>query len=403
MKVLYILPYVFYPADTGNKNLTSNLIGYTSKLMCCDVVMLVDSKNDISDSLEIVRKKYNKLSNVRIYRKPINLNKFIERFKAYLQGYHPSLGSYVSKDFKDWLSVNKKNYDLIHFDMVQTSLYVEFCSDVPTLLVSSDAYSMAASIGAKFYANKWDRLNVKIQSWFFKKIEKNIYPKFNVVCTVSEKDAQYLRDVEPANNIKRIKIGLAEEYSNLKINYNERVSESCKNILITGSLDHEGVARGVGNFLSYCLPSLISIFPELKIVLLGKNHHNLLNDIIHKNEKVTHIEYVDDYLQFLNQDWVYVYPQQCGTGLQTKVQQAMAVGLPVVGFEIAFGGLDVTSDKHCFICQNLLEFSERISKLLLNPDLRIEIGRCASNHITSNFSIDKIGKEMIEIYKTIVN
>ena len=53
---------------------------------------------------------------------------------------------------------------------------------------------------------------------------------------------------------------------------------------------------------------------------------------------------MNDYFDYLDNDWIYIYPQKLATGLQTKLQQALASGLPVIA-EVSFGGLDLTYEK----------------------------------------------------------
>ena len=59
------------------------------------------------------------------------------------------------------------------------------------------------------------------------------------------------------------------------------------------------------------------------MVILGKDPHPIIKGILEKN--ITHVEYADDYKKFLDQDWIYIYAQKCASGLQTKLQQAMAM------------------------------------------------------------------------------
>jgi glycosyltransferase involved in cell wall biosynthesis len=169
-------------------------------------------------------------------------------------------------------------------------------------------------------------------------------------------------------------------------------------ILCTGSLDHYVVADGIINFLHQNLPSIRKLHPDVKVTVLGRTPRPELKQCIEETAGVEHIDYVQDYADFLDQDWVYIYPQKAGSGLQTKMQQAMALGLPVVGYDVSFGGLSVESGKHCFICNSSNDMTSYVLGLVGDGDLRREIGLAAVKLVRENFSIKRVGSHMISLY-----
>ena len=111
---------------------------------------------------------------------------------------------------------------------------------------------------------------------------------------------------------------------------------------------------------------------------------------------------MQDYFDFLDNDWIYIYPQKCATGLQTKLQQALASGLPVIAYEVAFGGLNLTYKKNAFKVENEEDFFKYIDELMTDPILRVKLGNDASKHINKNYSIQKIGRKYLETYENIL-
>ena len=399
MKILFILPYQVVPPNSGNKNLTANLLKFMSREVSCDLVMLLDAGVCSDSAVKLVRQTYPHLQHVAAFQKPQGWARAIERFKAILSAYHLSLGSYMSGLFRDWLKENSRRYDLVHFDMVHTSLYRGSCDDVASLLVASDAYSMAAWESAQFLTRWRDRARVRLEGWLLSNVERRQYRKFDVVCSVSTRDASYLTRQLNGRSVKTIGIGLGDEYSQREIRHFAHADSLKVEILITGSLDHEGVALGAAQFIRECLPALRQKHPGVQVTLLGKNPQVFLMDLVAAVPDLQHVDFVQDYADFLDRDWVYVYPQQNATGLQTKVQQAMALGLPVVGYPVSFGGLNVTSGEHCYICEDAIEVTQRVSALLSNPLQRVDMGKAASAHIRTLFSIARTGSEMISLYR----
>jgi glycosyltransferase involved in cell wall biosynthesis len=284
--------------------------------------------------------------------------------------------------------------------MIHTTIYKEFCEKVPSILVASDAYSMAAKKWVLQSTSIKLKIRGLVESVFLKNYEKYMYPRFDEVCTVSIIDTKYLSKISTASNVSTIGISVSPEYTNLKRNHSNYLFE--KKILCSGSLNHAGIADNIIYFLQNNLTIIREACPGTKVTILGKNPTTRLKKVMNNITDLECIDYVENYAEFLNQNWVYIYSQNCSTGLQTKVQQAMSIGLPVVGYDCAFNGLAVEDGKHCLICKNTGQMTNGVIKLLKDESLCRELGSNAAKNIKKLYSIDKIGREMLEKYENIL-
>jgi glycosyltransferase involved in cell wall biosynthesis len=96
--------------------------------------------------------------------------------------------------------------------------------------------------------------------------------------------------------------------------------------------------------------------------------------------------YVTDALRRLSDAAFFVAPIVSGTGIKTKVLEAMAIGLPVLATRHAVAGLKVEHKKHCFICEHPAEFSEGM-QYLSNADAAERMGLAARDYVQAGFSI----------------
>jgi glycosyltransferase involved in cell wall biosynthesis len=345
-----------------------------------------------------VRREYPNVGNVIIFEKPRGYRLFLAMSQIFMTGYHPALGRYRNSLLTNWLSINAVEgaYDLIHFDMFHVAPYRKFCKDIPTLLVSSDAYSKAAKDTISLSRNVKSRLRTPIEAMLLRNFERKEYPKFNMVCTVSTVDAEYLHSVAMSTILRTIGIAVDPDFSEREISH--FVNDSDNKILCTGNLGHGVISDGIVDFLTRDLASIRTVEPDIKVTVLGKNPTSRLKRCIADTNGVEHIDYVKNYADFLDQDWIYVYPQRCATGLQTKVQQAMALGLPVVGYEVSFGGLSVKSGTHCFICNSGNNVVESVISLAGDVNLRREIGLSAARYVREKFSVKRVGSQMLSLY-----
>ena len=405
MRILFLMPYCPVPANSGPKNLTFNLLKYVTNHASCDLVMLVEKGKNQEALRSKLTEEFPQAANIWIFLKESGSRSFLKRLQAILQGYHPALGRYSSQKLEIWLTQHLENnsYDLIHIDMFYMVQYVNFTRYLPTVLIGHDAYSMAA-ISARLASKNWlKKLSFWIQEILLKNYEINEYSKIDTVCLVSEIDRKYLSALAPRLSLKKIGIAVGEEYTINKPRSFPISDKSHPNILCAGNISIPHIAVGFVEFLNNCYSEIASKFPGITFTILGKNPDRKLTDRFQEFPLVKYIEYVEDYASFLQQDWLYIYPQRCGSGLQTKVQQAMAVGLPVIGFQQAFGGFEVDNGKQGYICHSTEEMTERIIELLTDRHLRETIGNAAAAYIRESFSIEKIGNEMLNTYSEIMS
>jgi glycosyltransferase involved in cell wall biosynthesis len=399
MKILFLIPYSFVPPRSGNQNLTFNLLKYVTLHAFCDLVLLVDYGADEEAIRASIVSEFPTIGNIWIFIKPKGIILSVARLESMLHGYHPGIGRYKSNNLAVWLTshIKKYAYDLVHFDMIHMSQYGKYCGDKPLLLVASDAYSNAARSAKDATDNKLQKFLISIYESLVRNYEKNEYRNFDTVCTVSKIDQNYLAEIVPSLNLRTIGIAIGEHYVEEAPRSFVKQEENQPNILCTGAISSPVVAECFLNFLEVYRSEIIKRVPGVSLTILGRNPTKKLMNCLQEFPSVNYVEYVPDYPSFLKKDWVYAYPQKCSSGLQTKVQQAMAIGLPVVGFEQAFGGLNVEDNKHCFICKNFSEFSKNIIDLLSNPLQRETIGKAAAEQIRCYFSIEKTGNQMLEI------
>ena len=404
MNLLFILPYSPIPTDTGNKNLTFNLLKYLSNKISIDIIIIEDLINKEKSIYEDIKIAFPNIKNIFIFEKNKKLKALIYKLYFLIRGLHPALGNFYSLKISKWLKLNSYKYDLIHFDMFLVSPYISSVNNKPSLLVGHDAYTLTASLDSKYMNNYIDKFYVNYKKFLLQNIEKNYYKKFSQIVCVSNIDSEYLIKKLNINKIKSIGIPIADKLKERKIKHHNNISinNNHPKLLITGNLDHPFIAKNICSFLKNILPEIIKKHPNIKTIILGKNPIYFLKEQINKSRNVVHKNYVVDYFDYLDNDWIYIYPQKCGSGLQTKLQQALASGLPVIAYEVAYGGLHLTYEKNAFKVNEEKDFIKYIDKLIRDPNLRIEIGRQATDYIRKSFSTRNIGLKYIDLYQSLI-
>lgn len=401
LRILYITPYNFFIPQSGNQQLMYNLLDSVSHEIICDFAILTSFFDE--NSKRAARENFPCIKNIFIFPHPRLFMEYLFRLQFFLRGYPNSFGKYKSPSLVEWLKKVESNYDLIHFDWIYSAQYIKYISKVPSIIVASDCYSLSASFGLRRSdVNFFRRIYNFLQYLALMNYEKRVLPKFSRVLVVSKKDKNALKLISPKSIVELIKIGCNLPLFRKKNNATKNHIQD-KKMLILGNIDQITIREDVLFFLRHSIPVLFKSHPNLHITILGNTSSRDFISFIKKcNDRITHIEYVDNFRDFLNDDWVCVFPQKRSTGLQTKVQQAMASGLPVVGYLDVFNGLDVIRGHHAYNCRDINLIIKSIDILLSDKNLRKSVGLSASKFIKANFSREVVRLEITSIYKDVL-
>ena len=301
MRILFILPYAPLPVDSGNKNLTHAILNSIGKQAKFDIISLIPKCSPtLLNSLN--SQHFEGLGKITFFNKPLGLLKFIYKLFFLLNLRHPSFGSNFNYQLNKFFSDPKNfdNYDLVHFDMFHMIPYRwSLKANIPTVLVASDAYSLAAFQTIPYAHGIKNKIMAFLDFFLLKNMERRDYKLFTNVCTVGDRDFNYLSKISKNIALNIIGIGLNHIFFHSRIIHHDFMNDT-PNILISGSLDHPIISDNIIEYLKILLPSIEN--KNITINIVGKNPTDILLSYIKLNKKIIHIEYVENYFKFLDND-----------------------------------------------------------------------------------------------------
>jgi glycosyltransferase involved in cell wall biosynthesis len=90
-----------------------------------------------------------------------------------------------------------------------------------------------------------------------------------------------------------------------------------------------------------------------------------------------------------------------GAGIQNKILEAMAVGLPVVTTSKALFSLGTVPGRQILLGDTPAEFSTSVLRLLDDPDLRHRVGEAGRLFVKENHDWESISEQLIGIYESV--
>jgi sugar transferase (PEP-CTERM/EpsH1 system associated) len=158
-------------------------------------------------------------------------------------------------------------------------------------------------------------------------------------------------------------------------------------LIFTGAMDYLPNIDAARYFCEEILPLVRREIPQTRFYIVGLNppaEVRRLGEV----PGVVVTGTVPDVRPYYERTSVCVAPLRIGRGVQNKVLQAMAMGLPVVASSVAHRGLEAQRGKHLLVEDEPKAFAARVVALLRNPGERHAMGRQARAFVEGHHAWD---------------
>ena len=245
-----------------------------------------------------------------------------------------------------------------------------------------------------------DNLHKLVPNLFLSKItylmEKIVYPRVNLVLTISPQLAVYVKKLG-ASNVKILPLGVDTETFRLCMDTKElrekwSINENNKVVVFIGTLP---VFSGLDTFICK-FRHIVESVTEVKLLIVGDGKHRsslewlikvygLENKVV-----ITGFQPYESIPQFINLADVCIntFPVSGATkdAFPTKVVQYMACGKPTVSTPLL--GLKELGEKQGIVFTHELE--TEVIRLLKDKSLREKLGKLALEYAKNTHSYDKV-------------
>jgi sugar transferase (PEP-CTERM/EpsH1 system associated) len=159
-------------------------------------------------------------------------------------------------------------------------------------------------------------------------------------------------------------------------------------LVFTGQMDYFANVDGVVYFAEEIMPILRPRFPGLRFLIVGRSPSRQVLRL-EKLPGVTVTGEVSDVRPYLGQAWVFVAPLRIAQGVQNKVLEAMAMGIPAVVSQPVMRGLSdggFRDGQDLLVASNAKETGLCIERLLRDEMLRASLAASARSRLAESYS-----------------
>lgn len=382
MRVVFITSRFPYPLEKGDKLRAYQQIkqlanqGHEVHLFAVsDVDVLETSKNALLPYLKSM--EIHNISKFSIFKNII---------LSYISGTSVQSRYFYSSDFHATFKekVCSIKPDVIYFQLVRTARYAEGLDMFPKVLDFQDAFSL----GMRQRVNQEGSVLRQIfllESRLLSDFEKSCLSEFEAFSIISESDKMH---IDPGNRKNIRVIPNAVDLSFFKSSSIKKTFD----LLFVGNMGYKPNIEAARYLVNEIMPLVWKKFPLATLLLAGANPNKLVKAL--ESERVKVSGWVDDIRTCYDQSRVFIAPMVSGTGLQNKLLEALAMGLPSVTTPISAIPLALGYEAHVKVGSTPQELANHVIQLLSDYQACILKVNNHREYISTHYDTEKIGKDL---------
>lgn len=278
--------------------------------------------------------------------------------------------------------------DVIYSQMVRTMPLVSR-SRVPKVMDFQDSLSMNTERRMELTSKGLWHWVLHHEFKMLRSTEYNSFKIFDDLVIISEADSDAIPH-KKNGNIKIVPNGVDLDF------FHPMEREIRYDLVFCGNMQYAPNVNACKYLVEQVMPLVWKVLPETTLMLAGTSPKPAVRALA--GPKVQVSGWVDDIRECYAAAKVFVAPMQMGSGLQNKLLEAMAMGLPCVTTSIAN---DALGSQEVMIGNTPEELAGHIVNLLQDESLRSRLAANGKEYVEKNYSWEVFGEKLEAILKNV--
>ena len=391
MRILFLSQRVPYPPNRGDKIITWRLVERFSREHEVTIACFSHDQDD-EEAARFLREE----KGIKTITVPINLrSKKVQSLPLLLTGKALTLGVFGSRELQRVVDQELPRADMAYAFSSSMAAFIldrgtpwvlhiaELDSDKWRQYAERHPFPMSA-----LYRREWKTLRS-----FEKRVAADAVT--NVLCTPLEDDI--FRKELPGLPSMVIRNGVAIDHYTP-----DPACAEPGHLVFTGVMDYFPNVDGCVWFAQEILPLIRAEVPQAHFTIVGSKPTPEVKALA-RLDGVEVTGYVDDTRDYLRRAAVSVAPLRVARGIQNKVLEALAMGLPTVGTTSATQGVEGTPGTDYLVADEGQAFADEVVRLLLDPAEGRALGDRARAFVEEKYRWDNCLSPQDEVLEGITN
>lgn len=277
--------------------------------------------------------------------------------------------------------------DHIYCQLIRSTEYVKNYHNCPKTLDYMDALSkgMERRIEKAWGLKKWV---FKQENKRLTKYERQVFDYFENHTIISAQDRNYIMHPN-RESIALIPNGVDQRF------FETIPATKQFSLVFTGNMGYPPNVEAAEFIATEIMPLVSKQHPTVNCLISGANPAPQLQSLVHPNFIVG--GWVEDMRMSYVSSRIFVAPMMIGSGLQNKLLEAMAMGLPCITTSLANNALEAIPEQHILIADDAVSFAQQIHRLLTDETLYNNIAQSGKSFVQNNYQWKQANLQLIEL------
>jgi sugar transferase (PEP-CTERM/EpsH1 system associated) len=291
----------------------------------------------------------------------------------------------------------EERFDLVHIEHLRAvDLSARIPAELPKVFDSVDCISLLLERTLHSSYSAFQRLVAALELHRTRAYEARVLRRFEHVTVTSADDARALNALEPEARISVVSNGVDLEYFEPLEATREHAT-----LVYLGKMSYHANATAVQYFAREILPLVRQRRPDARLRIVGSKPTRAVRALAN-DPGVEVTGFVPDIREPLGRASVAICPVTVKVGVQNKVLEAMAMGVPVVSTRLGVEGLQAEPGRDLLVARTPAEFAAEVERLLSDPSLREQIGRAGRRYVETHHRWDSATRRLETLYQDAV-
>ncbi|HDS30705.1 MAG TPA: glycosyltransferase [Firmicutes bacterium] len=398
MKILWLLPVIPFPPDTGGKQDVFFMLREFSRMgndITAGIIFHDENPPAVPD-------EFSRLVN-DLFFIPGNPGKLHSRLLKTLTDDVPfKFRKYHSEESVRILAdkIADGKFDTVICDhlhlaplLLDTRPIVDFESvKFPkTVLRTPNVESVIVKKYADRVSNPMVAAFARRESEKMKKYESVVLSEFDLVAAISPVDKVTFEQLSKKSaNIVSITAGV--DTDELKPSSGPPIPGE---VVFVGSFDWQPNVDGALWFIDKVWKKIRESFPEAHLSIVGRKPPPYLSEKASDSISVTgRVESVEDYVRRAS---CSIVPLWIGSGMRLKILEAFALGCPVVSTSLGAEGIEITDGEDILMRDDPAGFADAVLQVLTDINLRDRLAKNARMLVEQKYSWSKVANQFSDL------
>lgn len=287
-----------------------------------------------------------------------------------------------------------EKFDLVHVDHLRAAQYVPARIE-PLKFI--DAVDCITSLYDQFRRNLprgLGRLKSRMEWRRLKDYEPRVLNQFDQVIVTCERESAALREIGVRSPVAVVGNGVDFQYFEP---HPELKPFDHPTIVFSGKMSYAANSDAALYFAEEVFPRVKEAVPAARFLIVGSYPGRKVRAL----QQIAGVEVtggVDDLRDYIARAHVAVSPMRIAVGVQNKVLEAMALGVPVVASSKACDGIQAQDEQEILSANRPEDMANAVIRVLQDPELAQRLGRHGLEYVRENHDWNRKAKQLESIY-----